>query len=82
MVDFKKKLQKAQLSKATDPKEIYATLDRTGAAGPTLRPSQEVVLADWYANHILKKIQKEAREWLKNKIEEEKNTKRCETTIE
>ena len=51
MVDFKKKLQKAQLSKATDPKEIYATLDRTGAAGPTLRPSQEVVLADWYANH-------------------------------
>lgn len=51
MVDFKKKLQKAQLSKATEPKEIYATLDRTGAAGPTLRPSQEVVLADWYANH-------------------------------
>ena len=51
MVDFKKKLQKAQLSKATDPKEIYATLDRTGAAGPTLRPSQEIVLADWYANH-------------------------------
>ena len=51
MVDFKKKLQKAQLSKAIDPKEIYATLDRTGAAGPTLRPSQETVLADWYANH-------------------------------
>ena len=37
---------------------------------------------DWYANHILEEIQKEAREWLKNKIEEEKNTKRCETTIE
>lgn len=51
MVDFKKKLQKAQLSKATDPKEIYATLDRTGAAGPTLRPSQQVVLDEWYINH-------------------------------
>lgn len=51
MVDFKKKLQKTQLSKATDPKDIYATLDRTGAAGPTLRPSQEVVLSDWYSNH-------------------------------
>lgn len=51
MVDFKKKLQKAQLSKATDPKDIYATLDRTGAAGPTLRPSQDVVLSDWYTNH-------------------------------
>ena len=51
MVDFKKKLQKAQLSKATDPKDIYATLDRTGAAGPTLRPSQEVVLSDWYTKH-------------------------------
>lgn len=51
MVDFKKKLQKAQLYKATDPKDIYATLDRTGAAGPTLRPSQDVVLSNWYANH-------------------------------
>ncbi len=51
MVNFKKKLQKAQLSKATDPKDIYATLDRTGAAGPTLRPSQDVVLSDWYTNH-------------------------------
>lgn len=44
MVDFKKKLQKAQVAIATDPKEIYATLDRTGAAGPTLRPSQQAVL--------------------------------------
>ena len=26
MVDFKKKLQKAQVAIATDPKEIYATL--------------------------------------------------------
>ena len=51
MVDFKKKLQKAQLFKSTDPKDIYATLDRTGAAGPTLRPSQEVVLSDWYTSH-------------------------------
>lgn len=51
MVDFKKKLQKAQIAKATDPKEIYATLDRTGAAGPTLRPSQQVVLDDWYQKH-------------------------------
>ncbi len=51
MVDFKKKLQKAQLSKATDPKEIYATLDRTGAAGPTLRPAQQDVLDEWYSNH-------------------------------
>lgn len=51
MVDFNKKLQKAQLSKATDPKEIYTTLDRTGAAGPTLRPSQQVVLDEWYINH-------------------------------
>lgn len=51
MVDFKKKLQKAQLSKATDPKDIYSTLDRTSAAGPTLRPSQDVVLSDWYNNH-------------------------------
>ena len=51
MVDFKKKLQKTQLSKATNPKDIYATLDRTGAAGPTLRPSQDVVLSDWYTNH-------------------------------
>lgn len=51
MVDFKKKLQKAQLSKATDPKEIYATLDRTGAAGPTLRPAQQDVLDGWYTNH-------------------------------
>lgn len=51
MVDFKKKLQKAQVVKATDPKEIYATLDRTGAAGPTLRPSQQVVLDEWYTNH-------------------------------
>lgn len=51
MVDFKKKLQKAQVVKATDPKEIYATLDRTGAAGPTLRPSQQIVLDEWYTNH-------------------------------
>ena len=51
MVDFKKKLQRAQVAKATDPKEIYATLDRTGAAGPTLRPSQQAVLDEWYANH-------------------------------
>ena len=51
MVDFSKKLKKAQTSKATDPREIYATLDRTGAAGPTLRPSQENVLCNWYDNH-------------------------------
>lgn len=51
MVDFKKKLQKAQVVRATDPKEIYATLDRTGAAGPTLRPSQQIVLDEWYTNH-------------------------------
>lgn len=51
MVDFKKKLQKAQVAIATDPKEIYATLDRTGAAGPTLRPSQQAVLDEWYTNH-------------------------------
>ena len=56
MVDFKKKLQKAQLSKATDSKEIYATLDRTCAAGPTLRPSQQVVLDEWYINHRTDKV--------------------------
>ena len=35
----------------------------------------------WYKGEILKDIEKESREWLKNKIEESKRAERCETTI-
>lgn len=50
MVDFKKRLKKKVLPKKTNPVEIYDSLDRRSETGP-LRPSQSLVLEDWYATH-------------------------------
>ena len=37
--------------------------------------------SDWYTGYILDEIQKSSRKWLKNKLEEVRNTKRCEPTV-
>jgi replicative superfamily II helicase len=50
MVDFKKKLAKANGQKPTDPEAIYDSLDRASDKGP-LRPAQVGVLKEWYARH-------------------------------
>ncbi len=47
MVDFRKKLGKAQSSKIDEPIALYQTLDRAHDKGP-LRPAQESVLTDWH----------------------------------
>ncbi|MCX2837562.1 DEAD/DEAH box helicase family protein [Salinimicrobium sp. MT39] len=47
MVDFKKKLNKPEIEKKTDPIEIYDSLDRRSIAGP-LRPAQFKILNEWY----------------------------------
>lgn len=49
MVDFKTRLGKKQSDKAINPYDIYQTLDRASDKGP-LRPVQESILKDWYAN--------------------------------
>ncbi len=54
MVDFKTKLGKKQAEKAIDPYDIYETLDRASDKGP-LRPVQEEILKNWYANFKEKK---------------------------
>ncbi|MBL3554456.1 DEAD/DEAH box helicase [Rhodovulum sulfidophilum] len=46
MVDFKKRLNKKNSSKPTDPIKLYDSLDRASDKGP-LRPAQETVLTDW-----------------------------------
>ncbi|WP_375284635.1 DEAD/DEAH box helicase family protein, partial [Marinicauda pacifica] len=46
MVDFKKRLGPATRVKATNPVELYETLDRASDKGP-LRPAQASVLGDW-----------------------------------
>ncbi len=50
MVDFKKRLTGKAIEKPSDPIKLYGTLDRAHDKGP-LRPAQESVLADWFANH-------------------------------
>lgn len=47
MVDFAKRLAGKRATKASDPIELYGTLDRT-ADTSTLRPSQEAILKEWY----------------------------------
>ncbi|WP_164102849.1 DEAD/DEAH box helicase [Candidatus Laterigemmans baculatus] len=47
MVDFKKKLKRQQVSKPTNPVELYETLDRASDKGP-LRPVQTHVLSQWH----------------------------------
>lgn len=49
-IDFKKKLSVKTIERKTDPIELYDTLDRKSVAGP-LRPAQEGILTEWYANH-------------------------------
>ena len=50
MVDFKKRLGGKGVAKATDPVDIYATLDRAHDKGP-LRPAQKAVLGEWFKDH-------------------------------
>lgn len=50
MVDFKKRLTGKAIEKPSDPIKLYGTLDRAHDKGP-LRPAQDSVLADWFANH-------------------------------
>ena len=47
MVDFRKKLNKKEISKKVNPLEIYDSLDRISEAGP-LRPVQEYILKSWF----------------------------------
>ena len=51
MIDFNSMMNAAQAPVPVDPVDIYNTLDRTAAAGP-LRPVQEEVLKEWYANRF------------------------------
>ena len=51
MIDFTSMMDAKQASVSVNPIDIYNTLDRTAAAGP-LRPVQEEVLNEWYANRF------------------------------
>lgn len=51
MVDFKKRLNKPDIEKRTNPIEIYSTLDRRSIAGP-LRPAQYKVLTEWFEKRL------------------------------
>ncbi|UNC92142.1 DEAD/DEAH box helicase [Candidatus Contubernalis alkaliaceticus] len=51
MVDFKKRLGKREIARTIHPCEIYETLDRASDKGP-LRPVQEQILQQWYADFI------------------------------
>jgi replicative superfamily II helicase len=50
LVDFKKRLTGKTAENPTDPVKLYGTLDRAHDKGP-LRPAQEAVLSDWFADH-------------------------------
>ncbi|MCL6381626.1 DEAD/DEAH box helicase [Pectobacterium odoriferum] len=50
MVDFNKRLKNKAAPRKTNPVEIYDSLDRRSETGP-LRPSQELVLSQWYTRH-------------------------------
>lgn len=50
MIDFKKKINSTKIERKIEPNELYSTLDRKSVAGP-LRPAQEYILNEWYANH-------------------------------
>ena len=47
MVDFRKRLNKSEIEKKTNPIEIYDSLDRRSIAGP-LRPAQHKILSEWF----------------------------------
>jgi len=47
MVDFRKRLNKSEIEKKTNPIEIYDSLDRRSVAGP-LRPAQHKILTEWF----------------------------------
>lgn len=49
-IDFKKKLLTKTSERKINPIELYDTLDRKSVTGP-LRPAQEIILKEWYANH-------------------------------
>jgi replicative superfamily II helicase len=49
MIDFTKHLGKQEIIPKISPIEVYNTLDRRSEIGP-LRPAQEQILNDWYAN--------------------------------
>lgn len=51
MIDFNSMMNAQQTPVSVDPVDIYNTLDRTAAAGP-LRPVQEEVLNEWFANRF------------------------------
>lgn len=46
MIDFRRRANGGERSKATDPIALYDTLDRASDKGP-LRPAQQEVLRDW-----------------------------------
>lgn len=50
MIDFSKKLGGSSMGKKADPIQIYNSLDRASDKGP-LRPAQESILKDWFANY-------------------------------
>lgn len=54
MIDFKKKLNKGEPNKKTNPLEIYESLDRRSVTGP-IRPAQQQILEDWFLSHISSK---------------------------
>lgn len=51
MVDFRKRLNKTEIEKKTDPIELYDSLDRSSVAGP-LRPAQAKILSEWYSSKL------------------------------
>ncbi|UZW12828.1 DEAD/DEAH box helicase family protein [Clostridium pasteurianum] len=54
MVDFRKKLNKAEIEKKVNPIDIYKNLDRKSITGP-LRPAQENILINWFEKFREKK---------------------------
>lgn len=54
MIDFRKKLNKSEIEKKTNPIEIYDSLDRRSIAGP-LRPAQHKILSEWYESRKTEK---------------------------
>lgn len=51
MVDFRKRLNKTEIEKKTNPIELYDSLDRSSIAGP-LRPAQIKILSEWYSSKL------------------------------
>jgi replicative superfamily II helicase len=54
MIDFRKRLNKSEIEKKTNPIDIYDSLDRRSVAGP-LRPAQHKILSEWYESRKAEK---------------------------